>query len=78
MKSENTNPEFLSPSETARYLNITLPYLYKLNHLKRIKYYKPFGKKVLYKLSDIINFIESKPIHTESEIESKANQYVNQ
>ena len=46
--------EVLTSRETAAYLGISLAYLYKLTHERRIPHYKPEGKVLYFDRSDVL------------------------
>lgn len=47
----------MSFREACKYLHITPSYLYKLTSLKSIKFYKPMGKLIYFKKSELDNWI---------------------
>ncbi len=54
-------------------------YIYKLVHEKRVNYYKPFGKKLFFKLSELqVRFEESKTeaVSTEQRIKQAADKFM--
>ncbi|KQC14430.1 MAG: hypothetical protein APR63_14290 [Desulfuromonas sp. SDB] len=61
----------MSAEEAAEYLDIELSYLYKLTSWKKIKHYKPNGKKLYFLKEDLDNWISSNPVKTEDEIDSE-------
>lgn len=50
--------KYLNTTEAAGILGISKSTLYKLTHEKKLRYYKPGGKLVLFKKQDLIDFIE--------------------
>lgn len=49
---------YYTAKETAEILGYKLSYLYKLTHLKRIRYFKPFGKKIFFSKDCISEFVQ--------------------
>jgi excisionase family DNA binding protein len=49
--------DFLNVKEAAEFLDYSKSYLYKLTQLKIIPHYKPNGKKLYFKRSDLGNWI---------------------
>ena len=74
-QKEQKRTEYLTARETAKLMKISLVYLYKLTHTKKIKFYKPFPKKILFDREYIDNFILASEIPLASEIEQKAEYY---
>lgn len=66
------NKKFLSSSEAARYLGVTISYLYKMTSKKMIPYYNPGGKKLLFKPSELDDWIEKSRVPTDKELLSKS------
>lgn len=75
-QSTGTAPQkaFLTAVEVSNYLGIAKSYLYKLTHRKAIPYYKPFGKKVYFKLSELEEWLERNRVSTEEELNDRANK----
>ena len=46
---------FMTAEEAAKYMGITMSYLYKLTHLKMIPYTRPFGKKIYFEREAILS-----------------------
>lgn len=71
MTSQKT---FLNVDEASEYLGISKSHLYKHTHEKRIKFYKPNGKKLYFKLEDLESFILSGEVKTAEEIDREATR----
>lgn len=74
-KEETTNVikrEYLTFNEACVYLGITKGALYNMTSRKQIPHYKPNGKSVYFKESELKNWIEKKRVKTSEEIESEA------
>lgn len=66
---------FLSATEAAEYMGITMSYLYKLTHLKMIPYTRPFGKKIYFEREALDAILRSNPVRTEEEVSEMAQSY---
>ena len=66
MNRENINT-FVSLKQVAAYLGLTENYIYELVHQRKIPFYKPFGKKLMFNLDEVKATIEG------SKVESKAS-----
>lgn len=51
------NEEPLALEQAAKYLGLSRSYLYKLTFLNSITFYKPNGKKIYFKKSDLNNWL---------------------
>ena len=72
--SENTDKS-LPFQEASEYLNISKSYLYKLTHSRRIPHYKPNGKMLYFKRSDLEAWLLRNRVKTAGEIEQEAIDY---
>ena len=68
--------EVLSVNEAYVYLNVSISWLYKLTHLKKIPHYKPNGKLIYFKKSDLNIWLLRNRVSSQEEIERKAEEYV--
>ncbi len=64
--------EFLPLEVAAEYLGFSTSTMYKMTHENRIAYYKPGGKKLLFKRSELDRWVESHRIATADELDTKA------
>ena len=64
---------YLTSTEAAAYLGVKMNYLYKLTHLKKIPYYSPGGKKILFKESELNAFIEKSRVASNEELEYRCD-----
>lgn len=67
--------DFLTAKQAVEFLGITQSYLYKLTHKRVLPFYKPFGKMVYFKQSDLTAFFERGRIAPSEEIEQQASDY---
>ncbi|MCQ2189637.1 MAG: helix-turn-helix domain-containing protein [Paludibacteraceae bacterium] len=74
LETESREPkrEYLTFAETCKYLGVTRASLYNMTSRKQIPHYKPNGKSLFFKESDLVAWIESKRVKTADEIESEA------
>jgi len=50
--------EYLDVEETAKFLHLSVSSVYKLTHRSILRYSKSGGKKILFRRSDLIEYIE--------------------
>lgn len=67
--------EVLTSDEAAKYMGISKSYLYKLTMRKEIPHYKPMGKVVYFKRTELEKWLQSNRVSTTSEVEQKAQAY---
>ncbi|MBU0476140.1 MAG: helix-turn-helix domain-containing protein [Bacteroidetes bacterium] len=67
----------LTFQEASKYLDISASYLYKLTSTAKICHFKPSGKKIYFKKSDLQAFLLRNRVASQSELEQKAIDYVN-
>ena len=68
--------QILSFNETCSFLGYSKSYLYKLTHSRQIPHYKPNGKKLYFKRSDLEAWLLRNRVKTADEIEQEAIDYV--
>ena len=68
--------QILSFNETCSFLGYSKSYLYKLTHSRQICHYKPNGKKIYFKRSDLEAWLLRNRVKTAAEIEQEAIDYV--
>ena len=64
----------LTSEETAKYLGISMSYLYKLTMNHKIPHYKPMGKMLFFSLSEVEEWATQNPVATETELADRANR----
>jgi len=69
-QNENQKP-YISIDEASEYLSLSKSTLYSYTAKKIIPFYK-IRRKILFKVSELNDFIESHRVMSESEIETKA------
>jgi len=72
---ENRNSEsFVTLEEAAKILGLSTGTLYQYTHRKTITYYKPNGRKVYFKIKDLMAFMEKGRRASIDEIKEQAVQ----
>lgn len=73
-----TSPEqgFLSSTEAASYLRVSKSYLYRLTSTGKIRHFKPSGKTVYFRQSDLDEYIMSFEVKPLYEVEAEAARMV--
>lgn len=66
--------EILTFDEASKLLGLSKSYLYKLTHLRQIPHYKPNGKKLYFKKSDLDSYRLRNRVLTDSEIQAQAEE----
>lgn len=67
--------EVLTSDEAARYMGISLSYLYKLTMKHEIPHYKPMGKMCYFNRQELESWLQSNRVSTEAEISRKAQAH---
>ena len=67
--------EVLTSEEAARYMGLSMSYLYKLTMQHRIPHYKPMGKLCYFNRLELESWLQSNRIATEDEISQQAQAY---
>jgi len=68
--------EVLNFNETCQFLELSQSHLYKLTSAGTIPYYKPNGKKLYFKKSELETWLLRNRNATQEEIEQKATDYM--
>jgi len=63
---------FLTIDEASKYLGLAKQTIYGKVHTKTLKHYKPSGKTLYFKLSDLEAYIQAGEVKTQAEIENEA------
>lgn len=69
--------EFLTISEVAYYLDLSIHSVYKLTHSRAFPVYKPGNKKIYIRRDDIEDWIEKSIRKSTKDSEQMANKYLN-
>lgn len=62
--------------EASKILGMTKSYLYKLTHAHKVPFYKPNGKMIYFKRSELESWIFRNKVSSKSELDAKASTYV--
>ena len=63
--------KYLTTVQASKFLGISITYLYELTSKRLIPFYKPSGKKLLFKHSDLTNWIERSRYNCSEEIQNE-------
>ncbi len=67
--------EVLTSDEAARYMGISMSYLYKLTMDREIPHYKPLGKKVFFNRHELEEWLQRVRINSMDEAKQRADAY---
>ena len=70
-----TRKEVLTSSEAARYMGVSMSYLYKLTMRQQIPHYKPMGKMCFFNRMELEKWLQSNRVSTDEELSQKAQAY---
>ncbi|MEM7039137.1 MAG: helix-turn-helix domain-containing protein [Bacteroidota bacterium] len=73
---EKGQKTLLDLDECAEYSGYSKSYLYKLTSLSQIPHYKPGGKKIFFKRSEIDAWLLRNPVKTQEELDREADHYM--
>ena len=68
------NEDFITFDAACEYLGITSGQIYQYTHRKILPFYKPFGKKLYFKKSELNAVIGSVRVATNAEVAEQAHQ----
>ena len=67
--------EVLTSEEAAKYMGISMSYLYKLTMRQQIPFYKPMGKMCYFNRHELEEWLQSNRVSSSDEISRKAQLY---
>ncbi len=70
-----TTKDILTSEEAAKYMGISISYLYKLTHRHAIPYYKPRGKMCYFRRNELDEWLLNNRVSTATEIDQRAQAY---
>jgi excisionase family DNA binding protein len=76
MTVKDTRQKPLSVREAAEFLGLKPSYVYNLCHYGKLAYFKPGGKKVVFKQSDLENYLYRNRRSADFELEEQAEDLV--
>lgn len=65
----------LTSGEAAKYMGVSMSYLYKLTSEQKVPHYKPGGKMCYFNRAELEQWLQSKRVATGAEITGKALNY---
>lgn len=71
----STTKEVLTSQEAAKYMGISMSYLYKLTMRAKIPHYKPLGKMCYFNRQELETWLQSNRVSTDAELSQRANAY---
>ena len=74
LKEQTRQPMTLE--EASKFLNFSKSTLYKMTCQNRLPYYRPNGKRIYFKKSELEAWIFKHRIKTDEEMEKEADEYV--
>ena len=75
ISSKSNIDEVMDIAEVAAFIKLTKPTIYGLTHQNTIPYYKN-GKKLYFRKSEIVEWLFSKRIKTQHDIDMEVNEYL--
>jgi len=72
----NQEKDIITIKEFSDLFGFQKGYVYKLIHQGKVKYYKPYGKKVFFKLSEVMEQFEESKVASCNEISRAVNRYM--
>lgn len=76
VKQARAQKEIISVEECAEFLGLSISYIYRLTHEKRLPYYRPNGKKIYFQKQELLNWLLSHRISPDSELAEHVTQRV--
>lgn len=70
------NKQALTVEELSRYADISVNYIYHLTATGKLKYSKPFGKKIYFDKNEIDAFLLQKAVASNKDREAQAVNYL--
>ncbi len=70
--------DLLTSKNAAKYLDISVSHLYFLTHAKQIPHYKPNGKRVYFRKSELDSWISDTKRQSHAELDKQAADFVSQ
>ena len=70
----NMTKDIMNAAEAANYLSMTKGLLYKLTSTHRIPYYKPMGKRIFFKASELDEWVNAGRVPTDRELKEKGGK----
>ncbi|GGB52300.1 hypothetical protein GCM10011502_26830 [Oceanisphaera marina] len=68
--------EIISVGECAELLGLSVGYVYRLTHEKRLPHYKPSGKKVYFRRAELLDWLLAHRVSPDSELAEHVNHRI--
>jgi excisionase family DNA binding protein len=68
------NKEVFTLKEFCQYADLSEEHAYKLTRMGKLKFYRPFGKRIYIKKQDAIEALLQNPINAQGDIDRLSNQ----
>lgn len=69
------NQPVLSLQQFCKFANISKDYAYKLTSSGKLRFYRPFGKKIYIDRDDAIDLLKQHPVNVKKNATNKASDY---
>lgn len=66
----------MTVEDAAAFLDVSIDHIYRLCSKHRIAYYKPMGKRIYFKRSDLAEWVFSKKILTDEELSLQTDTWL--
>lgn len=76
---EELKQDLITVSDLSKIFDLKVGYIYKMIHNKKIVYYKPYGKKVYFRLSEVVENLQNSKVemdHSQQTIKDAADAYM--
>lgn len=70
------NKEVLTLKEFCVYTGISKNQVYHLTSLRKIPFYRPFGKMIYFKKEEILEFLVANPVLSSNDTNQKSNHFI--
>ena len=65
---------YLDVEQAAAFLNVSPKYVYTLTQQRKIPFYKPFGKKLMFKEEELQNIVDASQVMSVTPVEELKHQ----
>ena len=69
------NQPVLSLQQFCKFANISKDYAYKLTSSGKIRFYRPFGKKIYFDREDVIELLKQHPVKEKADVKKAVDAY---
>ena len=71
----NATTEVLNSEEAARYMGVSMSYIYKLMMRRQIPHYKPMGKLCFFNRQELETWLQNNRVATMDELSDRAHEH---